>query len=75
MCCRLLQCVAECCSALQFYLQLRVAFSVAVYAFDFFASELGSVLQSVAMCCRVLQGVTECCSVLQCVAVSCSVLQ
>jgi len=36
--------------------------------------KVSSVLQCVAVCCRVLQGVAGCCSVLQCVAVCCRVL-
>ena len=63
----LLQCVAVCCSMLQYVaVCCSVLQCVAVRC---------SVLQCVAMCCSVLQCVAVCCSVLQCVAVCCSVLQ
>ena len=42
---------------------------------DTCTSNVGSVLQCVAVCCSVLQCVAVCCSVLQCVAVGGSVLQ
>ena len=41
----------------------------------YYRSSGSSMLQSVAVYCRVLQCVAVCCSVLQCVAVCCSVLQ
>jgi len=69
--CSALQCVAVCCSALQYIAEhttsrLFELQCVAVYC---------SVLQCVAVCCSVWQCVAVCCSVLQCVAVRCSILQ
>jgi len=61
VCCSELQCVAVCCSSM---LHCCVADSVVVYVFDFFASELGSVLQCIAVYCSVLQRAAVCCSVL-----------
>jgi len=57
-----LQCVAVCCSVLQY-----VAVSLVV-SFDEFVSYP-------AVCCSVLQCVEVCCSVFQYIAVHCSVLQ
>ena len=61
MSCSELQCVAVCCSALQFV--VAVALSAAV-------KEKGT-----SVCCSVLQCVAVRCSALQCVALCCSVLQ
>jgi len=62
-----LQCVAVCCSVLQY---AAVCCSVLQCA-----AVCCSVLQCTAVCCSVLQCAAVCCSVLQCAAVCCSVLQ
>ena len=57
-------------------LQKRLSYlNVIVYASFLGCVACCSVLQSVAVCCRVLQCFTMCCSVLQRVAVSCNVMQ
>ena len=89
MCCSVLQCVAACCSLLQFAAVWPIQFSevwvVCVCGHPYLLSihtgvcvaccSVCSVLQCVAVCCSVLQCVTMCCSVLQRVAMCCSVLQ
>jgi len=75
-----LQCVAVCCSVLQYVAVCCVAVCDKRTKFHLrFITERSlirySVLQCVAVCCSVLQCVAVCCSVLQCVAVCCSMLQ
>ena len=67
---RVVQCVAVCCSVLQF-----VAVCTLGNTLQHTATHFRFVLQFVAVCCRVLPFVAVCCSVLQCVVVCCSVLQ
>ena len=62
VCCNVLQCVAVC---------LFFTSGAAWQSLD----PRPTVLQIVAVCCRVLQYITECCSMLQYVAVCCSMLQ
>jgi len=66
-----LQCVAVCCSVLQFvtkgcstHLQRLIQDAVAVHS----VAEYCSLLQCVTECCRVLQSAAVCCVVLQHVA-------
>jgi len=71
VCCSVLPCVAVRCSLVQ---------SGAFQGTHSISTQkrrdvYGSVLQSVAVCCRVLSCVAVWCSVLQCVAVRCSALQ
>jgi len=80
----LLQCVAVCCSVLQWVtvscsgLQCETK-SDGRHGSDgehcLSGDDRCSVLQCVAVCCSVLQCVAVCCSVLQCAAVCCSGLQ
>jgi len=64
VCCRMLQCVAECYSVLQ---------CVVVGQFETpMDATMRMVTFGVAVCCSKLQWVVVCCSVLQCVAVCCS---
>ena len=61
-CCRLLQCVAVCCSPLPlFWTTSMTCLSTAVVA----RCVCCSLLQSVAVCCSLLQSVAVCCSLLQ----------
>ena len=70
MCCSVVQCVAVCCSALQYdVVQHRVHSAAALVSIR----QQFSMLQCVAVCCSALQCGTVCCSVLQCVAVCRSV--
>jgi len=80
-----LQCVAVCCSVLQWsecFLVLPIWAIASYVSGRFHVSEsflcvavCCSVLQRVGACCSVLQRAATCCSVLQCVVVCCSVLQ
>jgi len=58
--CNVLQCVAMCCSVLQWYEGIMIGVVN--------GSDPRPVLQCVAVCCSVLQCVAVCCNVLQCVA-------
>ena len=86
----LFQCVAVCCSVLQYVAVCWEGGGVTVDVFGILYLLLccsvlqcvavlncvGSiVLQCVAACCRVLQSVAECCSVLQSVVEYCSMLR
>ena len=71
VCCSLLQFVAVCCSVLQC---VAVCCSV-LQCIAVCCSVLQCVLQCVAVCCSVLQRVAVCCSVLQRVVACCSVSQ
>jgi len=74
--CSVLQCVAVCCSVLQYVTAFCKNWN------HLFGAHLPqrtcaheAMLQCVAVCCSVLQCAAVCCSVLQCVAVCCTVLQ
>ena len=82
VCCSVLQCVAVCVPEIQNAQTLQCVLQIFVI---FRNQNKYTVLQCVAVCCRVLPCVAVCfcvlpcvavcCSVLQCVAVCCSVLQ
>ena len=61
----MLQCVAVCCSVLQYVIVFLPFFAV---------RGLVSSAKGFTLCCSVLQCGAACCSVLQCVAVCCGVL-
>jgi len=72
-----LQCVAVCCSVLQFvgHGVLRARRLWIAVALQCAGSVLQQVAVCIAVCCSVLQRVVVCCSTFQCDAVCCSVLQ
>jgi len=80
--CSVLQCVAVCCSAMQYvalgyYVLPCVAVRCSCSAGQFYMRHVGSlrmILQLEAVYCSVLQCIAVYCSVLQCVAVCCDVL-
>jgi len=65
VCCRVLQCVAVCCSMLRSTYILYVSLKTFVSRYH---------QQCVTACCSVLQRAEVCCNVLQCAAVCCSAL-
>ena len=72
VCCRVLQCDAECCSALQPWMMFDLVVVVASLVSAVYEGlPVCSALQCVAVRCRVLQSVAVRCRVLQCVAVFC----
>jgi len=70
VCCSVLQCVQFCCSATKTLLPF-----ISNCVNNPTGTVCSTVLQCIAVYCRVLQCVAVYCSVLQCVAVCCSVLQ
>ena len=70
-CCSVLQCVAVCCSVLQYHRYEHI--DLAATLLDYFLRRIKSNINQ-RSCCSVLQCGTAWCSVLQCVAVCCSVL-
>jgi len=77
--CSVLQCVAVCCSVLQYKSKTQCCnvrrYAALVAAWCSVMQRDAVVLQCDAVCCSVFQCVAVCCSVLQCVVVCCSVLK